>query len=133
MVKSWAVRVGGAIVLAAFMVFLGACGTTSVGGIGTTTSMGGIGMTTSGSIAGRIVSQTTGDPVTDVPVRIASTIVHTDQFGRFFVSGLRAGQYTLSVDANGYQNYTQDVRVSAGDIQLGDISLLDLPPEPPVL
>lgn len=123
MVASCAKRVVGGIVLAALIVFLGACGTTSLDGTSTSTRA---------SVSGRIVSRTTGAALTDVPVRIASTIVHTDRLGQFAIPNVRVGTCTLAVDAAGYEEYSQAVEVRAGLNAVGDIALLDLPPDPPV-
>jgi ABC-type Fe3+-hydroxamate transport system substrate-binding protein len=125
MLRSWVKRVAGGIVLAALIVFLGACGTT--------TSLSGPSASAPASVSGRVVSQTTGAGLVDVPVRVASTIVHTDRLGKFVVTSLAAGTYSIKVAAPGYEDYTGTVRVAAGENVLGDIALLDLPPAPPVL
>ena len=124
MLKSWVKRVVGGIVLAALIVFLGGCGAPTLEGPAPPTRA---------SISGTVISKSTGEGLQDVPIRIASSIVHTDQWGRFTVLNLRAGTYPLVVEAEGYQDYAQTVRLAAGENTVGDIGLLDLPPEPPVL
>jgi len=123
MLKSWAKRVGGGIVLAAFIILAGGCGTGSLEVASTPAKA---------SVSGTLVSKLTGTALADVPVRIASTIVHTDQWGSFQFHSVTTGIHALSVDAEGYQDYTRTVRVSAGENELGEIALFDLPPDPPV-
>jgi len=124
MLKSLARRIGGGIILAAFIILLGGCGTETVDGTSRPVRA---------SVSGTVVSNLTGAALQDVPVRIASTIVHTDQLGSFQFHNVATGVHTLTVDAEGYEEYTQALRVTAGENELGEIALFDLPPEPPVL
>ncbi len=83
-----------------------------------------------GAIAGRVTGSDAGSPVStaEVTVRTADGGIAgrgvTNQDGRYRVSGIAAGSYTLSVAAMGYGTLTQqNVQVSAGQTATADIVL----------
>ena len=112
--------------------FLGlAAGALCLGGCGTET-VDGTSRPVRASVSGTVVSNLTGAALQDVPVRIASTIVHTDQLGGFQFHRVTPGIHVMTVEAEGYEDYVQTLRVSAGENELGEIVMFDLPPDPPV-
>lgn len=71
--------------------------------------------TESGSISGTLTDPT-GAAIRGAEVSIASKGLNTvsDQQGRFFISGVAPGRYTLSVSYIGFQPIAKDVIVTAG-------------------
>jgi hypothetical protein len=65
-------------------------------------------------ITGTVSDAETGDAIADAEVNIpeleASTI--TDENGSFSFYGIGTGSYTISVSADGYQSYSEVVRVN---------------------
>ena len=78
-----------------------------------------------GTVTGRITDQNTTLPVTDVQIVVVGTQrgAQTDQQGRFTISGLPAGTYTLRARRVGYAPITQRVTVSGGQTANVDFAL----------
>ena len=70
-----------------------------------------------GAIAGVIVDETTGEPLSAVVVRLAE--IHrtepTHQRGEFKFAGLRPGTYTVVAERIGYHTQNQKITVRAGE------------------
>jgi phage gp45-like len=79
-------------------------------------------------ISGRILTAS-GDPVADAVVMIADGPSHrdiamlTDTAGRYRLDNLTAGDYTLLVNAEGYEPQRNQVTVGQSGVQALDIAL----------
>ena len=49
--------------------------------------------------------------------------VDTDAFGDFWLKGLAIGEYTVSIDADGFATKTFDAVSTEKDVNLGDVPL----------
>ena len=112
-------RAIGGVLLALYIVLVGGCGT---GGQAP--------QTLSGTAKGAVLDQRSALPLADAEVRIGSIIVHVDKEGKF-VMVVPVGSQERSVMADGYETYSDTVRVVAGENDLGEVYLFELPPPPP--
>jgi TonB-linked SusC/RagA family outer membrane protein len=78
-----------------------------------------------GTISGRVIDQTTQNPVADAQVVLAGTQrgAQTDQQGRFTITGVPAGTYELRVRRVGYAPTVQRVTVGEGVSATADFAL----------
>ena len=76
--------------------------------------------TQTATITGTVVDASTGNPVSNIEVQLKGTdnSATTDSTGNFEFNGLDSGKYTLYVDADGYQEYEQDVDLGNGNAQV---------------
>lgn len=78
-----------------------------------------------GTIAGRVVDETTSEPLADVEVAVLrtalSTVTNTD--GRYVLSNVPTGDAEVRVSTLGYGATSQSVTVSSGDTTAVDFSL----------
>jgi hypothetical protein len=88
--------------------------------------------TSTGSIRGRVTGQG-GAPVADVQVEARNVATNasrgalTSANGRYFIGGLRPGQYEVAVRRIGFAAQTRPVRVLVGQTHDVDISLSEAP------
>ncbi len=78
-----------------------------------------------GAITGSVTSVTTGEALTGVQVFVPGTSYGTltDEAGRFRISGVPAGDYTLRASIIGYHGSEQPVTVTAGETATVDFVL----------
>ncbi len=80
-----------------------------------------------GTISGRIVDASIGGGVADVTVTVAGRTGSSDLDGRFVVTDVPAGTYTLRAIRLGYQDVEQSVTVVAGQTTTVEIALIPAP------
>lgn len=82
-----------------------------------------------GSISGRITDVSTGEPLNAASVTIipGAGTIQTSSDGVFYFSGLDEGQYTVSVQKNGYQPNRKNITVISGENLQVDIQLARIP------
>ena len=65
---------------------------------------------TTGSLAGTVVSSTTGQPIAGAAIRVSSpsqvASTHTDAGGRFVFLSLAPDTYVITIDQNGFEPYS---------------------------
>ena len=77
-----------------------------------------------GSISGTVIEESTGDPLSFANVRLKSTetIVQTDVDGKFKITEVSAGDYTLVISFVGIEDFEQAVKVGENEnVDLGEI------------
>jgi len=70
-----------------------------------------------GTLQGQVTSETTGEPLADVEITISgpqSDVVATNQEGRYIFEGLTPGTYTVTANKADYQDFVEEIQVSAG-------------------
>lgn len=77
------------------------------------------------TISGRVINQADTRPIADCSVFLSNATngAKTTNDGKFMLSGVKPGKYTLVVSFVGYDTYSQPVAVVDGDIILPDITL----------
>jgi iron complex outermembrane receptor protein len=80
-----------------------------------------------GTINGRIFDATIGGGVAGVEVTIDGRTVETDGDGRFVVSNVVAGTYTLRATRIGYRDAVQEITVVSGQTSTIEIALIPAP------
>ena len=70
--------------------------------------------TTTGDVVGTVTDESTGNPLPDVYVKIASAHAKTDDQGAYHISGVKQGDRIISATKCGYQAYSDTVSVTAG-------------------
>jgi len=80
-----------------------------------------------GTISGRIFDASIGGAVVDVEVIVAGRTVMSDAGGRFVVTGVPAGTYTLRATRLGYQSVEESITVVAGQTSTIDIYMIPAP------
>lgn len=80
---------------------------------------------TAGSLAGRVSDEATGKSLQGAVVRLVgrSAFAYTDADGRFNLTGVPAGVYTLEVDYVGLDEFKREVVVSSGRALIVDAPL----------
>src|SRR5436190_18892092 len=86
------------------------------------------GVLDTGSVRGRVTDAKTGQPVSNATVLIEQTRfgARTDEDGRYRITGVPGGTYTVTARRLGYQRVAQSVTTSGGEVVL-DFSLAVLP------
>ena len=86
------------------------------------------GVLDTGSVRGRVTDAKTGQPVSNATVLIEQTRfgARTDEDGRYRITGVPAGTYTVTARRLGYQRAAQSVTTSGGEVVL-DFTLAVLP------
>ena len=75
-------------------------------------------------LSGRILDQTTGDPLARAKVSAGDQTAMTDADGEYLLAGLRPGQYVLSVTIDGYDpGLSSIMMLAAGDQPTLDLAL----------
>jgi len=81
-----------------------------------------------GTVRGRVVSAETSDPLPDANVVVRTDALEegtsTDADGRFALSGLPAGSWTLRVTAVGYESRERRVTVQAGETTVVSLQMM---------
>ena len=82
-----------------------------------------------GTISGQVTDFATGNPLASAQVTLVpgSNTVQTTADGVFFFSGLDEGQYTVSVQKEGYQSNRKNVNVLSGESTSVVITLTEIP------
>lgn len=82
-----------------------------------------------GSISGKVTDYSTGEPLSAAQVTLvpSANTVQTDADGTFSFDGLEKGQYTVSVQKDGYQANRKNVAVESGETTEIVISLTIIP------
>jgi iron complex outermembrane receptor protein len=80
-----------------------------------------------GTIRGRILDSATGTAVADVEVTVAGRTVPTDADGRFVLTDVPAGDYTLTATRLGYRSVEQPVTVVVGQTSTIEILMIIAP------
>ena len=70
-----------------------------------------------GIISGKVTDVSTGEPLNAAQVTLipGANTIQTSENGEFSFSGLNEGQYTISVQKDGYQSNRKDVTVVSGE------------------
>ncbi|WP_175480088.1 carboxypeptidase-like regulatory domain-containing protein [Natrinema salaciae] len=76
---------------------------------------------TTGTVEGT-VTDTDGEPIADATVTVGDQQTTTDEDGSYALE-LEAGEYTLAVSADGYEDASEDVAVDAGATATVDVTL----------
>ena len=73
--------------------------------------------TKSATLSGTVVDASNGNPIADIEVQLKGTenSATTDSTGHFEFMDLENGTHTIYINADGYNEYTQDVDLSQGD------------------
>jgi len=87
------------------------------------------GVTTTGTISGTVTDASTGNPISGASVSTNPTtlLVTTDAQGRFSISNVTPGSYTVSASASGYIAGSASVTVTGGQTATANLALQ---PEP---
>ncbi len=80
-----------------------------------------------GAIAGFVTDKDSGKGLEDTVISLGSHETQTDQDGKYLLRGIPQGTYTLTAQKAGYQGYSVQVSVTAGEIQRQDIEMTALP------
>lgn len=82
-----------------------------------------------GAISGTVLDYTDNFPIENATILMlpGSQTVQTGQDGNFTYEGLEAGQYTLSVQKNGYQAERKTIEVISGETVTTSIYLRHIP------
>jgi iron complex outermembrane receptor protein len=80
-----------------------------------------------GTISGRIINNATQQPLALVAVRVADRSARTDADGRYSLTGLAAGTYTLRANFVGYREVLDTVTVVAGQTATVDLAMEQVP------
>ncbi|MCA9709615.1 MAG: TonB-dependent receptor plug domain-containing protein, partial [Myxococcales bacterium] len=67
-------------------------------------------------VEGRVVDQTTGEPVTEARVRLGDAEVQTDATGHFELQGVCPGDHALTVERTAYETVEYDVTVDGNTV-----------------
>lgn len=78
---------------------------------------------TTGSISGKVTDAAAGSVIQGASVSYGTGSVTTDENGSYLIANRPAGDYTLTVSANGYVSESQTVSVVAGQTTTSDFSL----------
>lgn len=83
------------------------------------------GVTTTGTISGTVTDANTGNPIAGASVSTQPTtlLVTTDAQGRFSISNVTPGSYTVTASASGYFDESANITVTAGQTSTADLAL----------
>jgi TonB-linked SusC/RagA family outer membrane protein len=76
-----------------------------------------------GTIRGRVIDATGQQPLSGVTVTVGSRVARTQAEGRYVVTAIPAGSYTLRARMIGYTSSEQPVTVAGGDTLVVDLTL----------
>ena len=87
---------------------------------------------TKGSITGIITDQSTGNGIEGAAISTqpATANVTTDNDGKYTITDVEAGDYTVTVTIQGYFPVTSNVTVEASQTATKNVSLSAIPPDP---
>lgn len=74
-----------------------------------------------GGITGEVVDASTGEALSDIQITVEESgeSATSDSDGKFTIENLEPGMYTLNVEANGYERWSQTVEVQQdGDAEV---------------
>ncbi len=80
-----------------------------------------------GTVSGRILDATTLAAVQDVEIAVAGRTVASDPDGRFVITNVPAGDYTLTASRLGYRDVEQPITVVVGQTSTVDIFMVPAP------
>lgn len=82
-----------------------------------------------GTIEGKVTDVTTGDPLNAAQVTLVPTAktIQTGNDGTFVFSDLDEGQYTVSVQKDGYQSNRKNITVISGETTNVVVTLTEIP------
>lgn len=82
-----------------------------------------------GTISGQVTDAASGDPLSFAQVTLVpgASTVQTTAAGKFSFTGLEEGQYTVSVQKDGYQSNRKNVKVVSGETTEITITLSIIP------
>ena len=82
-----------------------------------------------GSISGKVTDVSTGEPLNAAQVTLVpgANTIQTSSDGTFVFSGLEEGQYTVSVQKDGYQANRKNVTVVSGEASEVIVTLTEIP------
>ena len=82
-----------------------------------------------GTISGKVTDVTSGEPINAAQVTLvpSSKTIQTTENGEFVFSGLEEGQYTVSVQKDGYQANRKNVTVVSGETTETIVTLSVIP------
>ncbi|MDF9745116.1 carboxypeptidase regulatory-like domain-containing protein [Natrinema salsiterrestre] len=75
------------------------------------------------------VTDADGEPIADATVSVGDQQTTTDENGSYSLE-LEAGEYTLTVSAEGYEDASEDVAIEADETTTVDVTLTETAPEP---
>ncbi|MEJ2502913.1 MAG: carboxypeptidase-like regulatory domain-containing protein, partial [Gemmatimonadota bacterium] len=78
---------------------------------------------TTGTVAGRVFDSATQQPIVGATVAVADRGGLTNTTGRFVITGVPEGTYTVRVQQIGYAESTQEVTVSGGETVTLEIAM----------
>jgi len=70
-------------------------------------------MAQQGKVSGVITDQVTGKAIPEAIVRVGEQQAASDQNGAYEITGIKYGEYTLTVIAVGFENFESTVTISA--------------------
>ena len=77
-----------------------------------------------GTVTG-VVTSDAGTPLSGVSVSVSGQGTLSDEAGRFTIERVPAGQHTLRATLIGYEQHTEAVAVTAGQVVTVDVELTD--------
>ncbi|WP_226005885.1 carboxypeptidase regulatory-like domain-containing protein [Natrinema salinisoli] len=83
---------------------------------------------TDGTLEGT-VTDADGEPITGATVTVGDQETTTDETGSYALD-LEAGEYTLTVSAEGYEDASEDVTIEVDETTTVDVTLTETAPEP---
>ena len=81
----------------------------------------------SGSISGVVTDAMTGAPLSDASISYSGGATTTDTNGNYSLSGIPAGQTSITADDTGYASQTATVKITKGGKSTQDFALSPLP------
>jgi len=95
--------------------------------LGTLVAAGPLAAQATGTVTGRVVNSTTQQPIGLVAIRIADQSARTDQDGRFTVTNVHAGTFTVRAVFLGYREVIDTITVVAGQTTNVELSMEAVP------
>lgn len=73
-----------------------------------------------GTITGVVVDTSTDEPISGIEVELegADKSAETNADGEFTINNLEAGEYTLVVEAEGYETWTQQIEITSDEVEV---------------
>ncbi len=87
---------------------------------------------TKGTITGKVIDQSTGNGIggASIHTQPSTSAVNTDNNGNYTIPEVEAGDYTITVETDGFFPGTVNVSVDAGQTSTKNISLSAIPADP---
>ncbi len=76
-----------------------------------------------GAIAGFVIDKDSMHALEDVIITVGSFETYTDSEGKYIVTGISSGEYTITAQKAGYENYSSSINISAGEVTENNIEM----------